>query len=239
MTLSVEHPTHGRFRDLTGQRFGKWVVLSFAGRTKRGLYAWWCRCECGTERMVGGHYLKRGLSEACGCVARAKLIARCTTHGQSHSNKTPTYTSWATMRIRCNNPNAFGYENYGGRGITVCERWNDFTVFLNDMGERPSMSHSIDRIDNSKGYYPENCRWATRREQSNNRRSNRKIEFYGVKKTISEWARMWGMGKHTIKDRLNRGVPEAEIFITPDPLSGRFQKGHARIHRLRREAKQQ
>ena len=161
------------FRDLTTQRFGRWTVLSRANDYLPGNPQWLCRCECGQEKIVRGSILRAGKSKSCGCLnselRRAQCIARNTSHGLS---KSPTYDTWVNVLQRCENPKASAFHKYGAKGVTVCERWHTFENFLADMGERPGRL-TIDRIDNTKGYEPGNCRWATQKEQQNNRSNSR------------------------------------------------------------------
>jgi hypothetical protein len=157
--------------DLTGQRYGRFTVLSFAGIDKHSSTTWQCQCDCGAIRTVVGSKLRSGRAKSCGCLSVESFGNRNRTHGLS---KLPEYTIWKLMRGRCNNPNGLHFADYGGRGIKVCERWTNFENFYADMGSRPSKLHSIDRINNNGCYEPSNCQWATQVQQTNNRRPRRK-----------------------------------------------------------------
>jgi hypothetical protein len=148
------------------------------------------------------------------------IMRRFSRHGHSpRKGKTPTYTTWSKVIARCTNPCDRRYADYGGRGITVCEEWKTFMGFLADMGDRPK-GMTLDRRDNSKGYEPSNCRWATPKEQQRNTRSNRLISFNGATKCVTEWAETLGIGKGTLNSRLQRGWTEAEALSTPTIPNG-------------------
>ena len=163
--------------DLTGQSFGRWTVIGRApssGTGKESTRArWFCRCECGGEGDVSGRDLRAGKSQSCGCLKLQQLKARLTKHGHNDKRKkSRTYCSWISMKTRCRNPNSHAYSRYGGRGVTYCPQWEDFDVFLRDMGERPQDT-SLDRIDPYGNYEPGNCRWATAKVQNTNTRKHR------------------------------------------------------------------
>lgn len=188
--------------DLTGQRFGRLVVLERAENSKNGQARWKCQCDCGNVKIIQGNHLRQGTTKSCGCLEKENLykIAHQKTHGET---KTRLYQIWSGIKQRCNNINSPDYYRYGGRGITICEEWLKYEPFRDwAVNNGYSENLSIDRIDNNKGYNPENCRWITMFEQAGNRRNNHIISYNGEEKTIAEFAREYNIPYATLRARL-------------------------------------
>ena len=197
---------HFNVVDLTGQRFGRLIVISQSSNVGRRV-AWMCQCECGKSCVVIAMLLRAGGTRSCGCLRMEVSRKRMTVHGYARRGMTiPEHKVWTGMLKRCNDTTSDKYVHYGGRGITVCERWKYFPNFLEDMGPRPSKRHSIDRIDNNGNYEPSNCRWATQPEQMQNTRVTRKFTINGKTQSISAWSKECGVNDSTIHARLKRGL---------------------------------
>ncbi len=184
--------------ELKGKIFGRLTVIELAGTRNHQTY-WKCKCDCGNEVTVVGYDLKSGHTKSCSCLQKDINIKRSTVHGLWG---TPAYISWSHMIQRCTNPKDKKYKNYGQRGITVCPEWFEFNNFYRDMGECPQ-GLTIDRKDNNKGYYKENCHWATSKEQANNTRRNHFLTFDGKTQTISQWAREKNINCGSLVNRID------------------------------------
>lgn len=186
--------------DLKGVVFGRLTVAEYAGNDKYKNALWKCYCECGTEKVISGASLRSGSTLSCGCYHKEAAAKWSAHHKQSHGmRKSRTYSIWANMRTRCTNTKYKQFKDYGGRGISVCERWLTFENFLEDMGEAPE-DKTLDRIDNNGHYEPSNCRWATTAEQMTNRANT--VMFEG--KPLPTWAEELGMNYYTLYSRLKR-----------------------------------
>lgn len=191
-----------KYIDLTGQRFGRWLVLKF-DKIANGIAYWVCRCDCGNEKIVNGSSLRRGRSHSCGCISNEINKKRMTKHGHCTGKISKIYRIWCSMIERCYNKNNKQYKNYGQRSIEVCEHWLKFENFLIDMGERPNKM-SLDRIDNNGNYCPENCRWATFKQQARNRRNTCLFTVNNETKCLKDWCKHFGLNYKCVYSRLNR-----------------------------------
>lgn len=191
--------------DLKNKVFGRVRIVerdsSILGRTY-----WICICECGNKKSIRGDHLKTGKISSCGCLMREVAAVNTIIHGATMGGCTQEYIAWRAMKQRCYSKSYHARDRYAGRGIIVCKRWiSSFEIFLKDMGPKPSKAHSLDRYPNKNGNYePGNCRWATVKEQQNNKESVVMIEYNGIKKTLSEWAGFFNRNISTISEHLKR-----------------------------------
>jgi hypothetical protein len=188
--------------DLAGKQIGRLVVIRRVPNVGRRaeVPAWLCRCACGTEIIVRGYNLRSGTSTSCGCRARELSSIRSTKH---KAKGTPEHNSWRGMRERCLNPNSNHWASYGGRGISFDPEWNDFLVFLRDMGPRPPGS-SLERIDNNKPYCKANCTWATPAEQQRNTTRAKRITYNSITKNLCDWASALGITPGALRHRIRK-----------------------------------
>jgi hypothetical protein len=211
-------------KDRVGERIGKLVVIERAANKievaksgKKSVRACWlCKCDCGNEIVASGHNLSKALSNpnstagtrSCGCLMGKGGLK----HGRSTTN---SYGAWNNIIQRCTNPNSTAYASYGGRGIKVCDEWLTFEGFIKEMGERQE-GMTLERINNELGYFKDNCKWATRRQQANNRRSNVKLEYMGKIMSIADWARKVGLSKGTLTSRIKHGWTVERALTEPN-----------------------
>ena len=188
-----------------------------------------CVCECGRSMRTGKFGLLKNPAVKCPNCAGKEAAA---TRGCDGRYATPEHNAWRAMRHRCTNPNAQAYANYGGRGITVCKRWDEsFDAFLADMGKKPTPEHELERIDNNAGYFPENCKWATRIEQQNNRRTTRYLTANGETLPAAVWARRLGTYVPTIVNRIDKsGWSEQDACTLPVDKRKATRKKKERKH---------
>ena len=195
--------------NLAGQRFGKLSVKEkLIERDSQGLVLWRCECDCGQTHIAAGALLKKGSTRSCGCQRAATLAEINKTHSQS---RTKIYQVWRGMKKRCGLESQQNFANYGGRGITVCDRWLSFENFLQDMGHPPP-GMSIERKDVNGNYEPSNCTWATQEQQNSNRRQTIFLEYCGQKNTLVRWARDLGLSRQTVYWRYRQGWPVDEVL---------------------------
>lgn len=208
--------------DLTSRRFGMLVARGYIGIAPVGDdHLWLCDCDCGNIAVGRAKNLQRkGKQTHCGCVVREKNRRLNTKHGQgSPKSRTTEYKTWLSMRERCLNSKHHGFASYGGRGITICRRWDEgeggrsgFECFFSDMGEKPSPSHSIDRIDNDGNYEPTNCRWATSSQQISNRRNSVTVIIDGEVRKLTDICKRRDLDIRVVRQRLSRGVAVDEAL---------------------------
>lgn len=216
------------YEDLTGKRFGRLTVIE-RDIEKSGNGAFWvCRCDCGNHTTVSTSHLNSGCVVSCGCFAIETRKKANTKHGQEG---TRLYRIWNGMKDRCTNPNASGYALYGGRGIKVCDEWSKSFKSFYDWALKSGYQENltIDRIDVNGNYEPDNCRWATYKEQGNNKRSNRYITVNGETHTVSEWADSLSMKYNTLDERIRKGWSEEEAVSVP--VNGVHGNQHGRFYK--------
>lgn len=210
-----------------GDRFSRLVILRQSKR--EGEPRWICRCDCGDEKEILDRSLKNGHTRSCGCIHRERAVRLGQgkrTHGHSpkpngKQQLTAEYQAWRSMRRRVLDPTSSSYKDYGGRGITICQRWLIFENFLADVGLKPDPSFTLERRDNNGPYSPENCYWASRTTQGRNKRNNVRVTIDGVTRTISEWAEVSGIKAGTLQQRVKYNWP-SNLLLEPPKLGRRI-----------------
>ena len=196
-------------RELKGNKYGRWTVILFA-EVRKGYPYWFCKCTCGKFKGVAESSLLNGISKSCGCIRNEATALRNRANATHGMSGTRIYTLWHQMHQRCREPNRPHYRN-----ISVCARWTVFSNFYTDMGLPPTRQHSLDRIDSTKDYQPDNVRWATRKEQQRNTTYNVNITYQGKTQCIAAWAEELGLKYWTLHSRIKRGWSIERALTTP------------------------
>ena len=196
---------------MINKKFGLLTIIGTSDERRGGHVMVLCRCDCGNEKLIRLGHVTRGITVSCGCIQKQATSEYSKTHGMSQDK---TYHIWHAMMQRCYNKNNHAYSRYGGRGIYVCDAWHKFENFVKDMGICPQKL-TIDRIDNNKGYFKENCRWASYHTQARNRHNNTLITFKGQTLTIADWSDKTGIHQGTINKRLRLGWPIEDVLCKP------------------------
>ena len=199
--------------DISNQRFGRLTAINYS-YTKNGRAYWNCKCDCGNYKDISTKDLRRGTIRSCGCLRVEISRSRMTTHGATYSR---LYNIWTSMKQRCETSKQKKFvRDYQNRGIKICKEWHDFSVFQKwalENGYKENLS--IDRIDNNKGYFPENCRWVDNLIQANNKRNNHWLTYNNKTQTIAQWARELGMNYNTLDQRIRMGWSVEKAFNKP------------------------
>lgn len=211
LTMQLKHTVS------VGQRFGRWTVTASDLKLKNRSESFaLCQCDCGESRIVAAGHLRAGKSQSCGCLRSELLRQRNTVHGQASRTAPAMYCTWRDMIDRCHNPRDTAFQYYGGRGITVCDRWRSSVAdFVADMGPRPHPKLTLERIDNDLGYSPDNCIWATMKAQLRNTRRTRMLTHGGRTQCFTDWAKEVGIRCSTLDSRLRSGWSIERALDTP------------------------
>lgn len=197
-----------RIKDISGNRYNRYKVLKYHGQNKHRSSMWLCLCDCGTEKVVNSSDLKSGAVKSCGCLCSEVNAKKQRTHGMTGTRQ---YTIWSKMIQRCKDKNAINYNDYGGRGIKVCDNWEKFEGFWESMKSTYQNNLTLERIEVNGNYEPSNCRWATELEQANNKRNTVFIEVDGLKISSQDWCREHGFDHRYVQHRIRMGWSSEEI----------------------------
>jgi len=211
----------GAFINMVGRKYNRLMAISIAG--KGACHKYLFRCDCGVEKVLKGYSVRYGQTKSCGCLKNEKARENFRTHGLGKSSE---YSIWISMKQRCYNKNSCGYKNYGGRGISVCDKWvNNYAAFLQDMGARPDSTYSIERRNNDGNYEPENCYWLKRSKQGLNKRNSRRIVLFGEKKCIREWCNLFNLRYGLLEERVIKiKWPIDERIVCKYPVGHRHSR---------------
>lgn len=205
--------SESNYKDEAGNKYGRLTVIGTAGQDGRQNYLWECQCECGNTHIVSGVLLRGGNTKSCGCYKAEWATLHKTTHGMAKKGRPhPLYRLWVGMKTRCYNDNEPCWDNYGGRGITVCQEWQTFEPFYEWAKGKYQRGLEIDRRDNNKGYSPDNCHFVTTKENMRNKRNNRHITIGGETKLLVEWAEETGIDRLTLYQRVKVGWGEGDLL---------------------------
>lgn len=208
-----------KFIDMAGQKIASLTFIERMPEKRHNIIQWRCLCDCGNEWVGAAQPVKAGVVISCGCVGESRRLAGAIKANTRHSmHGTSEYRIYRMMLARCLNERHPPFADYGGRGITVCDRWlgkDGFANFYADMGPRPSTELTLDRIDNDGPYDPANCRWATKTEQQRNKRNSVVVEFRGRKQTLIEWANEMGVSYAVLAHRRQRNWPIDRMLTQP------------------------
>jgi len=201
---------NSRAKDITGNTYGYLSVIAPVKSDSNRQMLWLCKCVCGDTKIILARHLKSG-TKSCGCKTKQMQSNRKKTHGMSKSKE---FRIWTSMKNRCSNINDHTYYIYGGRGIGYCESWKSFDVFYTEMGDCPN-KYTLERVNNNLGYSADNCKWATRKEQANNRRSCHLITVSGITMNVTQWSESLGISRATLYSRIRSGWSNKKIVSTP------------------------
>lgn len=206
-----QKPTNPKFIDIEGQKFNRLLVLGFKESLPNSFQIWFCLCDCGNITTAESYKMRSGHTKSCGCFRKERGVMLAKQHIKHGKEGSRIYRVWVGILQRCFNPKTIGWVRYGGRGISVCDKWLQFEGFYEDMGEPPNDRMQIDRINNDGDYEKSNCRWATFKQQYNNKSNNRLVTYNGKTQSVTLWSEELGLDRMKVYQKLNQGLSFTEI----------------------------